>query len=414
MICALFQSTAPRSMQSLNNSASDVIKGINIGTSAADIRYTGRDDVVVMEVCEGATTAATFTRNRFAAAPVVLASEHLQNTATRYLLINAGNANAGTGQQGHKDALDSCQKLASLSGCETQSILPFSTGVIGEYLPMDKFTAGIEQAFAQLNADNWTAAANAIMTTDTRAKIFSHEFTLNGQSCRLTGIAKGSGMIHPDMATMLAFVATDAAVPKDMLNRALSLAVDDSFNCITVDGDTSTNDACVVSATGRGELTIENDDQLAVFTAKLTLVCKQLAEMIILDAEGATKLARIKVSGGRNRQECKAVGYTVALSPLVKTALFGQDPNWGRILAAVGRAPIDELDVSRVDIYLDDICIVQHGEKDKWYTEEDGARIMQRDSLTIHINLNQGESEVEILTSDLSHDYVSINADYRS
>ncbi|MCW8963183.1 MAG: bifunctional ornithine acetyltransferase/N-acetylglutamate synthase, partial [Gammaproteobacteria bacterium] len=226
---------------------------------------------------------------------------------------------------------------------------------------------------------------------------------------------KGSGMIHPDMATMLAFIATDANIPRTLLQNALSRAVDDSFNCITVDGDTSTNDACVVSATGQGELTLGDDDMsLQVFTAKLSLVCGQLAEMIILDGEGATKLARIKVSGGRNRGECKTIGYTVALSPLVKTALFGQDPNWGRILAAVGRAPVDEFDLSRVDIYLDDICIVRQGERDEWYLEEDGARVMQRDEITIHINMNQGEAEIEILTSDLSHDYVSINADYRS
>jgi glutamate N-acetyltransferase/amino-acid N-acetyltransferase len=401
-------------MQALNNTENHIISGIRIGTGAAQIRYTERDDVVIFELGDDATTAASFTRNRFAAAPVIVAKEHLHETATRYLLINAGNANAGTGKQGHQDALTSCQYLAGKTACDAQAILPFSTGVIGEYLPMDKFQAGIDQALENLAEDNWSSAASAIMTTDTRPKLFSHEFSLNGKLCRITGITKGSGMIHPDMATMLAFIATDAAISPARLKQALSDAVEDSFNCITVDGDTSTNDACVVSATGKGELDISDDSLLQVFTAKLTLVCQQLAEMIILDAEGATKLARVRVSGGRDKRECKTVGYTVALSPLVKTALFGQDPNWGRILAAVGRAPIDEFDLSAVDIHLDDICIVHQGERDKWYSEEDGARIMRRDTITIHINLNQGEAEAEILTSDLSHDYVSINADYRS
>lgn len=391
------------------------IKGIKIGVSAAGIRYQDRDDVVVLELCEGSTTAATFTQNRFAAAPVIVARENLNKTDTRYLLINAGNANAGTGKQGMSDAIASCEYLANQIDCSHEAILPFSTGVIGEYLPMDKLQAGIDAAMTNLIEDNWQAAANAILTTDTRAKLFTHEFTLNGKVCRITGMTKGSGMIHPNMATMLAFVATDAAVPQPLLQKALSLAVDDSFNCITVDGDTSTNDACVVCATGRGELTVTDDDMaLEVFTAKLTLVCQQLAEMIIKDGEGATKLARIKVSGGRNKEECKTIAYTVALSPLVKTALFGQDPNWGRILAAVGRAPVDEFDLSKVEIYLDDICIVRNGERDKWYTEEDGARVMQRDEITIHINMNVGDIEAVILTSDLSHDYVSINADYRS
>ena len=402
-------------MKSPDSSEDHVIKGIKIGVSAAGIRYKDRDDVVVFEIAEGSATAATFTKNRFAAAPVAVAKQHLGKASSRYLLINAGNANAGTGEQGLSDAITSCKHLANQVNCSSDAVLPFSTGVIGEYLPMDIFLTGIDNAVANLAEDNWQAAADAILTTDSRAKLFTHEFTLNGKVCCITGMTKGSGMIHPNMATMLAFVSTDAAVPQPLLQKALSLAVDDSFNCITVDGDTSTNDACVVSATGRGELAITDGDMtLEVFTAKLTLVCKQLAEMIILDAEGATKLARIKISGGRNWQECKTIGYTVALSPLVKTALFGQDPNWGRILAAVGRAPVDEFDLSKVDIYLDDICIVKNGERDKWYTEEDGARIMQRDEITIHINMNSGNTEAEILTSDLSHNYVSINADYRS
>jgi len=402
-------------MKSPANQKNSHINGIKIGVSAAGIRYQDRDDVVIFELAEGSSTAATFTQNRFAAAPVVVARKNLNKANTRYLLINAGNANAGTGEQGMSDAVASCEHLAKQIDSSSEAILPFSTGVIGEYLPMEKLQAGIDTAVANLTEDNWQAAAYAIMTTDTQAKQFTHEFTLNGKTCRITGITKGSGMIHPNMATMLAFVATDAVIPQALLYKALAFAVDDSFNCITVDGDTSTNDACVVCATGQGELALTTDDMaLEVFSAKLTLVCKQLAEMIIQDGEGATKLARIKVSGGRNRQECKTIAYTVALSPLVKTALFGQDPNWGRILAAVGRAPIDEFDLSKIEIHLDDICIVKNGERDKWYSEEDGVRIMQRDEITIGINMNLGDAEIEILTSDLSHDYVSINADYRS
>lgn len=392
-----------------------IIDGISIGTAAAGIRYKDRDDLVIFELPDSATTAATFTRNRFAAAPVIIAKKHLAQSSTKFLLINAGNANAGTGQQGMEDALASCQHLAESGGVSAENVLPFSTGVIGEYLPMDKLLKGIDAAQQSCSPQNWQAAAAAIMTTDTKAKLISEEFSINGKPCRITGICKGSGMIHPNMATMLAFVATDAALPTGLLQQASSQAVEDSFNCITVDGDTSTNDACVVCATGKGELFITEDDLvLEAFTAKLTLVCKQLAELIIRDGEGATKLARIKVNGGRDREECKTIAYTVALSPLVKTALFGQDPNWGRILAAVGRAPVDEFDLSKVDIFLDDVCIIRQGEKDKWYTEEDGVQVMQRPEITIQINMNQGDTSVEILTSDLSHDYVSINADYRS
>lgn len=392
-----------------------LIKGVRIGVAAAGIRYRERNDLVIFELAEGSSVASTFTRNRFAAAPVYVAIEHLKKSEVRYLLINAGNANAGTGQRGIDDARSCCQYVSEKTAVSAHSVLPFSTGVIGEYLPLEKLQTGIDSALGCLDEHGWTAAAGAIMTTDTKAKLINHQFTLNGRTCNITGIAKGSGMIHPNMATMLAFIATDAGVSPEGLQHALAHAVDDSFNCITVDGDTSTNDACVVVATGQGEVEITDDAmELEALTAKLTLVCKQLAEMIIRDGEGATKMARIRVTGGRNRDECKAIGYTVALSPLVKTALFGQDPNWGRILAAVGRAPVNEFDLSKVDIFLDDICIVRNGERDKWYTEEDGARIMQRDEITIGINMGVGDSEIEILTSDLSHDYVSINADYRS
>ncbi len=391
------------------------ISGIEIGVADTGVHYSNRNDFVIFSLTENTATAATFTRNLFAAAPVVVAGKHLQATSPAYLIINAGNANAGTGRRGLEDALHSCRYLAELRHMSAESVLPFSTGVIGEYLPMDKVRMGIDKALQNLTCENWQAAAQAIMTTDTVPKIVVENFSINGLACRITGISKGAGMIHPNMATMLAFMATDAAIPRALLQQALQAAVDDSFNCITIDGDTSTNDACVVCATGEGRLSVaENDSIYDAFTAKLTSVCRRLAELIVRDGEGASKLARIRVTGGRSRNECKAIGYAVALSPLVKTALFGQDPNWGRILAAVGRAPIDPFDLTKVDIFLDDVCVIHEGEKDRWYTEEDGAQVMQRDEITITIDMHQGNSEVEILTSDLSPGYISINADYRS
>lgn len=392
-----------------------VISGIEIGVADSGIYYSNRDDLVVFALAAGSVTAATFTRNLFAAAPVIIAGRHLQTQSPACLIVNAGNANAGTGEQGLKDALESCRYLAEARHTSAESVLPFSTGVIGEYLPMDKIRVGIDKALQNLTSENWQAAAQAIMTTDTVAKVVVENFSINGQPCRITGIGKGSGMIHPNMATMLAFLATDAAIPRTLLQQALQAAVDDSFNCITIDGDTSTNDACVACATGQGRLSVsDNNVVYNAFTAKLALVCRQLAERIVRDGEGASKLARVRVTGGRSRDECKAIGYTVALSPLVKTALFGQDPNWGRILAAVGRAPIDPFDLAKVNILLDDVCVIRGGEKDKWYTEEDGAQVMQRDEITITIDMNLGNNEIEILTSDLSHGYVSINANYRS
>ncbi|TNF91576.1 MAG: bifunctional glutamate N-acetyltransferase/amino-acid acetyltransferase ArgJ [Gammaproteobacteria bacterium] len=392
-----------------------MIDGVRLGVTSAGIRYQGRDDVVLFELVDGTTTCAVFTQNRFAAAPVVIAREHLLTTMPRYLLINAGNANAGTGKTGMNDARASCAHVAKQAGCAAEAVLPFSTGVIGEYLPMDKLTIGIDKAMLALEQNQWPAAAKAILTTDTRTKTSHHEYTLNAKACRMTGIAKGSGMIHPNMATMLAFISTDASIPTNLLQLALNEAVDNSFNCITVDGDTSTNDACVVSATGQGELSInEEGPEFDVFKAKLTRVCKELAEAIIRDGEGATKFVRIKIEKGLNRQQCREIAFTVALSPLVKTALFGQDPNWGRILAAIGRARVEDFDLDKVEIYLDDVCIVRKGERDPEYTEDAGAQVMKQAEITIRVILNQADAQAEVLTSDLSHDYVSINADYRS
>lgn len=379
------------------------------------MRYHDRDDLLLIKLPENCHTAVTLTRNRFAAAPVQLVRKHLAVQQPRYLLINAGQANAGTGEQGIKNAIDCCQYLAAKAHTGQQAILPFSTGVIGEQLPMDKIQSGIDVAFENLGSANWEQAAAAILTTDTCSKHSRETFTINGDPCHIIGIAKGSGMIRPDMATMLAFIITDACIPDNLLQRALTRAVDQSFHCITIDGDTSTNDACTVSATGQGDVKIDHDDMLFdAFCEKLTLVCQQLAQAIVQDGEGATKLVRIHVSGCRSISECRTIGFTVAHSPLVKTALFGQDPNWGRILAAVGRAPVEDFDLAKVDISLDDIAIVHRGEPAEEYLEEDGIRIMQRDSITIGINLNAGDHEAEILTCDLSHDYVRINADYRS
>ena len=392
-----------------------LIDGIQIGVASTQSRYLDRNDLVVFKLAEQASVAATFTTNRFAAAPILVAKQHLQQAACRYLIINAGNANAGTGAQGQQDALACCKQLAKLGSTSPETILPFSTGVIGEYLPLAKIQQGIEQAYNNLSARHWEQAAKAIMTTDTFPKHFSQSFTLNGQPCQLMGIAKGSGMIHPQMATMLAFIATDATVNNTILQTALNNAVEDSFNLITVDGDTSTNDACVAIATGQGPITITDETlSVATLTSKLTHVCKQLAQMIVQDGEGATKLARIQVTGGRDRQECKSIAHAVGLSPLVKTMLFAQDPNWGRVLAAIGRAPVADFDPNQVNIWFDDLCVVRQGVPDRWYTEDQGQAVLQKPQLTITVEMNQGEANIEVLTCDLSTAYVEINASYRS
>jgi len=392
------------------------VAGVRLGAVAAGIRYQGRNDLVLIEIADGGTTAAVFTRNAFCAAPVLVARQHLAEAMPRYLLINSGNANAGTGDGGVEDARQSCLALAGLGDCEAHRVLPFSTGVIGQRLAVDRLEAALPEAFAALSVDGWSTAAHAIMTTDTVAKGVSRTLELGGHTVTITGIAKGAGMIRPDMATMLAYIATDAGVEAPALQQCLHAAVARSFNRITVDGDTSTNDACVLVATGAGGMRVirADGDHYEAFSAAVTAVCERLAQLIVRDAEGATKFVTVSVAGGADSDECLQVGYTVAHSPLVKTALFASDPNWGRILAAVGRAGLDDLDVDAVDIYLGDVCIVRGGGVADDYREADGQRVMDEEEILIDIRLGRGKARERIWTSDLSHEYVRINAEYRS
>jgi glutamate N-acetyltransferase/amino-acid N-acetyltransferase len=347
------------------------VPGIRLGSVCAGIKYPDRNDMVIVELAEGATCAAVFTRNAFCAAPVVVAREHLGHQLPRYLLINSGNANAGTGNDGLRAARESCKAVAAARGCAIDRILPFSTGVIGEPLPVDRIAVAVPEALSSLSERGWSTAARAIMTTDTVPKLVSREFTLGGRRIVVTGMAKGAGMIRPDMATMLAFIATDAMIGRRLLQQCLEEAVAPSFNSITVDGDTSTNDACVLMASGQSDAPpiVHDDEGYRQFCAVVRDVCMALARSIVQDGEGATKLVEILVAGARDEAEARAVAYTIAHSPLVKTALFASDPNWGRILAAVGRAGIQDLDIDRVGIWLDDVCIVSDGSRAAEYTE---------------------------------------------
>lgn len=391
-----------------------VIPGIRLAAISAGIKANGSKDLVLIACEPGTTGAAVFTRNAFCAAPVIVAREHLSLSAPRALLINAGNANAGTGEQGMHDARQSCQLLADAMSCKAEECLPFSTGVIGENLPMDKIEQGISVAVSQLEETRWLDAASGIMTTDTIPKAISHSFSIDGKSVTITGMSKGSGMIRPDMATMLAFIATDADVDAETLQQCLATAVNSSFNCITVDGDTSTNDACVLLASGQSGVSLDTDEAIEKFSDCLRDVCQHLAQAIIRDGEGASKFVSVLVEQALTEAEARAVAYTVAHSPLVKTALFASDPNWGRILAAVGRAGIESLDVSTIDIFLGDVCIVRNGGKAADYTEQAGQSVMSQDEITIQIRLGRGQAATTVWTSDLSYDYVKINAEYRT
>ena len=388
------------------------VKGIRLASAAAGIRYPDRDDIVVIEMADS-NCAAVFTTNAFCAAPVVLAKQHLAAVMPRYLLINSGNANAGTGDAGLQAARETCQSLATAADCETNRVLPFSTGVIGEDLPAERFPAAMPALLEGLDVVGWQRAAQAIMTTDTVPKLASREVEINGGKVTVTGMCKGSGMIRPDMATMLAFVATDASVPADLLQTILQQAVEPSFNSITVDGDTSRNHLLAVKPSGAGEVVIDADNS-AAFLSVVREVCMELARAIVRDGEGATKLVEIQVESAATLQEAKDVAYTIAHSPLVKTALFASDPNWGRILAAVGRAGIDNFEIDKVRIWLDDLCIVTGGGRDPDYREEAGQQVMDQSELTIRVELARGEQNTTILTCDLSYDYVKINAEYRT
>ncbi len=392
------------------------VAGIKLASVAAGFKKNGNDDLVIFIIEENASCAATFTQNAFCAAPVTLAKNNLRESSPRALLINSGNANAGTGDIGLKNASQSCQWLAQQLNCTAEQVLPFSTGVIGEQLPMDIMQAGIQQVVQKPQEDNWLAAAKGIMTTDTVAKAVSKTVSIDGHEITISGIAKGSGMICPNMATMLSFIATDANIEANFLRQCLTEAVSGSFNSITVDGDTSTNDACVLIATARAKNKPldGSSTEAAEFSRVLNQVCQQLAQTIVRDAEGATKFVTISVLQARSSKEAKAVAYTIAHSPLVKTALFASDPNWGRILAAVGRAGIDQLDVSAINIFLGDVCIVRNGGADVDYREEKGQAVMNRDEISITVELARGDASTTIWTSDLSHEYVRINSEYRS
>lgn len=393
------------------------VAGVKLGTASAAIKAPGRQDVVVLEVAPGSRVSGVFTQNAFCAAPVTLCKEHMANADTRYLLINSGNANACTGEEGLMDARASCAELAQLAGVDSEQVLPFSTGVIGERLPMTRLLPALPTALEALLEDGWEAAAKGIMTTDTRPKGASEQFDHDGVTVTVTGISKGSGMICPNMATMLGYIATDACVSQALLDQLSRQAANRSFNRITVDGDTSTNDSCMLIATGKAglpEIAVAEGVLYEKLFSALVRIYTVLAQSIVGDGEGATKFVTINVEGGQSEAECLEVAYSVAQSPLVKTALFASDPNWGRIVAAIGYAKVDGLDANLVKVWLGDVLIVENGGCAASYTEEAGQRVMDLESIDIRICLGRGESRECIWTTDLSHDYIKINAEYRS
>lgn len=389
-----------------------------LGIAEAGIKKPGRKDLVLIRLPEGSRVAGVFTKNRFCAAPVLVCREHLASgRSVRGLVINTGNANAGTGEEGLARAYRTCDAAAALLGCTSASILPFSTGVIMEPLPVDRIVAGLPACVSDLSERNWARAAEAIMTTDTVPKAASNTFTLSGQRVTVTGMAKGSGMIRPDMATMLAFVATDAAVSQPVLERLVRDVADRSFNRITVDGDTSTNDAFMLIATGKAklqELRSPSGAEYEVLRNTVSEIASSLAQAIVRDGEGATKFIEIHVAGGKSEEECRRVAYAIAHSPLVKTAFFASDPNLGRILAAVGYAGLYDLDVGALRVFLDDILVAEQGGRASSYREEDGQRVMRESEITVRVELGRGSAQVTIWTCDLSYEYVRINADYRT
>lgn len=393
------------------------VAGLDLGYAEAGIKKPNRKDLLVFRLAPTATVAGVFTTNRFCAAPVQLSKAHLATgKLIKALVINTGNANAGTGEAGLANANATCAELAALLHCDADQILPFSTGVILEPLPVEKIIAGLPAALGNLKADNWLNAAEAIMTTDTQPKAASKTVSIAGKSVTLTGISKGAGMIKPNMATMLGFVACDATVPQALLNDMVKQAANASFNCITIDGDTSTNDSFILMATGAGDLVV-SDSASAEYKAlaqAVTELSQTLAQMIVRDGEGATKFITIKIEGGNSVEECRKIAYAIGHSPLVKTAFFASDPNLGRILAAIGYAGVDDLDVSKLDLYLDDVHVAKSGGRNPAYREEDGQRVMQQSEITVRVTLARGTAAATIWTCDLSHEYVTINADYRS
>ena len=402
--------------------ASDLkpVNGLRLGHAEAGIKRPGRKDVLVIELPAGSSVAGVFTKNRFCAAPVQICREHLAATKkagleVRALVVNTGNANAGTGEPGYQNAIKTCDELAKLMGLKREQVLPFSTGVILEPLPVEKVVAAMPQAISRLEADNWFNAAESIMTTDTQPKATSKQIQIDGQTITLTGISKGAGMIHPNMATMLGYVGTDAKVSQELLQQLTTEAADLSFNAITIDGDTSTNDSFIVMATGASGVEIPSSgSSFDAFRCALIDISQQLAQMIVRDGEGATKFITIQIDGGKTEAECKQVAEAIAHSPLVKTAFFASDPNLGRILAAIGYAGIADLDVSGVQLWLDDVWVAKNGGRHPDYQEEDGQRVMKKAEIKVKADLGRGTATQTVWTCDLSHEYVSINADYRS
>lgn len=393
------------------------VAGVKLSAVCGGIKYANRKDVVLFELAEGSSVAGVFTRNAFCAAPVTVCREHLAAAPIRYLVINSGNANACTGEQGLRDARATCEEIARLTGVKAQQVLPFSTGVIGEPLPVNKIIAALPEALAAATEQGWADAGAGIMTTDTRAKGFSAQIEHQGKTITVNGIAKGAGMIKPNMATMLGYIATDAKIAQPLLQQLAREAADKSFNRITIDGDTSTNDSCILIASGKAdvpEVTEASGELYEKIRTTVFAAYTHLAKSIVSDGEGATKFVTIAVSGGGDRDECLDVAYAVAHSPLIKTALFASDPNWGRIVAAIGYAGLSDLDASKVRVHLNDVLIVEKGGRAASYTEEQGQKVMSGAEITISIDLARGDFSETVWTTDLSYEYVRINADYRS
>ena len=408
----------PVNLPAVDENSLHPVRGVRLGYAEAAIKKAGKKDLLIVSLDEGSRVAGVFTRNRFRAAPVLVCQDHLgRGSAIRALIVNTGNANAGTGEDGLARARRTCAEAARLLAIEPAQVLPFSTGVIMEPLPIERVIAGLPACIASLGVDNWLPAARAIMTTDTAPKAASRQITLAGKTVSITGIAKGAGMIHPDMATMLGYVATDAAVSQSLLEKLLAHAADKSFNRITVDGDTSTNDSFVLIATGKAgnrEITDGASAGYLQLRDAVTALSIELAQAIVRDGEGATKFMTITVDGGKTAGESAQVAFAIAHSPLVKTAFFASDPNLGRILAAIGYAGIDDLDVSKVNLYLDDVLVAENGGRASSYREEDGQRVMKQAEIGVRVELNRGAASETVWTCDFSYDYVKINADYRS
>ena len=408
----------PVNLSAPNPADLHAVSGVELGITMAGVRKANRRDLLVVKLAEGSAVAGVFTANRFCAAPVQVCREHLAaGQGMRAIVVNTGNANAGTGADGLARARSTCAALAKLLGVKSEQVLPFSTGVIMETLPSERIEAGLPAALADAKAANWALAAEAIMTTDTLPKAASRQLTIAGKTVTITGISKGAGMIRPNMATMLGFVATDAAIAPELLQPLVKEAADQSFNRITIDGDTSTNDSFVLIATqraGHAPITRLDSAEGRALREALIAVSQQLAQAIVRDGEGATKFITVRIEGGRSEDECRQAAYAIAHSPLVKTAFFASDPNLGRILAAVGYAGIADLDQSLIDLFLDEVHVVHRGGRRAEYREEDGARVMKQPEITVRVNLHRGSAQATVWTCDLSYDYVKINADYRS